>query len=289
MCSGGTLGALRLGEQVAELVEKLRPKTIIVTLEGHSWERVVFATARNVLPTIYCVGYQHAALFNLQHAIKRPLGSVYDPNLILTSGTYAKEKLEEVLELKGIPIDVLGSIRSVQPTVITNNSNMKTCVVLPEGIESECNLLFEFSLDCAILLPDIEFIWRLHPNMSYAMLIKRNSKLRKLPSNVTISFASLDKDLARCEWALYRGSTSVLQAIAAGANPIYLGQPTEISIDPLYELKSLRTEVINTKEFVSAIKQHNTETWLKLREACLTFQTPFTTNTLLSYLELSKE
>jgi hypothetical protein len=284
MRSGGTLAALRLGEQVAKLVAQLRPQALIVTFEGHSWERVAFAAARNIQPDIRCIGYQHAALFNLQHAIQRSLGPAYDADLILTSGTYAKERLEKNNALRHTRISALGSTRSVQSPPTTINKKANACVVLPEGIESECDLLFEFSLRCAALRPDIEFIWRLHPSMNHEALVGRNTKLRNPPANVTLSRAPIEEDLAHSQWALYRGSTAVLQAVAAGVCPVYLAQPDEISIDPLHEFASWRSSVVTEDEFQSALDAQNAEVWSKLRDACLTFYTPLKLQALLDYL-----
>ena len=42
--------ALRIGYQIEEIVSKLKPKLILTTFEGHSWERVAFASAKKSSP-----------------------------------------------------------------------------------------------------------------------------------------------------------------------------------------------------------------------------------------------
>lgn len=295
--SGGTQTTLRIGEQICALVAKHRPRVVVATLEGHAWERVVFAAARSAFPAVKCVGYQHAALFRMQHAIRRNLASIYNPDHILTAGTISKTQLEQAPELEGIPISVFGSNRSfkgggnlassapVQKS--EGDSKMFTCLVIPEGAASECNILFEFSLTCAQLCPDITFVWRLHPIVNFASLTAQNHKLRKLPGNIVLSEATLEADIARCRWALYRGSTAIVQSVVAGLRPIYLQLPDELTIDPLYELNDWRVSVASVSEFQRAIladiEVRNFPTELNIEHArmyCELLFTPFNVDTL---------
>jgi hypothetical protein len=262
--SGGSLTTLRMATQIGTLAAKLQPKAIVVTHEGHAWERVAFAAARSVDPNVKCIGYQHAALFRLQHAIRRNLAREYNPDHILTAGTISKAQLERAPGLNGIPITVLGSNRTFkgieairQLTTQANRAKLfdnPACLVLPEGIASECYLLFEFSLGCAQSCPEIKFIWRLHPIVTYESLAAKNPKLRNVPKNIVLSQATLEEDMAQCCWTLYRGTTAVIQAVVAGLQPIYLQLPEELTIDPLYELKGWRTSVKTIADFIRVIR-----------------------------------
>ena len=256
---------LRMATQISALAARLQPKAIIVIHEGHAWERVAFAAARSVHPNVRCIGYQHAAIFRLQHAIRRNLAREYNPDQILTAGTVGKGQLERAPGLNVIPISVLGSNRiSKRDSVIGQRplhqdqakpSDNSKCLVLPEGIPSECHLLFEFSLDCAQAYPEIQFIWRLHPLVTHESLATKNPRLRKLPKNIELSQATLEEDIARCRHALYRGTTAIVQAVVAGLRPIYLQLPDEMTIDPLYELKSWRTYIKTIEDFHCVIRR----------------------------------
>lgn len=238
--------------------------SLVVTHEGHAWERLAFAAARRALPGIRCIGYQHAALFRLQHAIQPNLAPQYNPDQILTAGEVGKAQLERAPALNGIPISVLGSNRTFKGNVTDTASPVypekakqhdnPACLVLPEGIASECHLLFEFSLGCAQSCPEIQFIWHLHPIVTYEPLAVQNQKLRNPPRNILLSQATLEEDIARCRWALYRGTTAVVQAVVAGLRPIYLQLPEELTIDPLYELKGWRTSVKTIADFHRVIR-----------------------------------
>lgn len=264
--SGGALFTLRLGEQIGALVSELKPKAIVVTHEGHAWERVAFSVARNTLPAIRCIGYQHAALFRLQHAIQRSLAPNYNPDTVLTAGVISKTKLEQAPGLPGISVSVLGSNRSFKLGLDQcvhkseksggDNKNPPTCMVLPEGFASECHLLFEFSLACAQALPEVRFIWRLHPSMTHKALATQNPALRNLPRNIVLSATTLEEDTVRSHSALYRGTTAIVQAVVAGLRPIYFQRAGEMSIDPLFELGAWRAQVSDVSEFRYAIYQN---------------------------------
>ena len=261
--SSNTIANLRIYHQISSLVRTLKPKALVVTYEGHAYERIAFHAARSAIPNIICIGYQHAAIFRFQHAIRRLLAPKYNPDHIVTAGVVAQRQLQSSQTLAGIPITVLGSPRSTKTITPTSDepsplahetaSERPACVVVPEGIVSECNTLFAFAQECALALPHINFIWRLHPIISLKSLLKRNRRLNKRPPNVELSDKTLEEDIARCRWALYRGTTAVVQAVMGGVTPIYLQIPDEMTIDPLYEIEKGKFFVQTPAEFVAVV------------------------------------
>ncbi len=300
--SGGAHLNLRMAKQIGALVAKLQPKVFVVTHEGHAWERLAFAAARSAHPNVLCIGYQHAAVFRLQHAIRRCLAPKYNPDQILTAGEVSSAQLKSSPGLEGIPISVLGSNRSLKGNTTNpehqthtdrgDHSAVQVCLVLPEGIPSECHLMFEFSILCAMANPEIQFIWRLHPLVTFESLKAKNPKLRNYPGNIILSKATLGEDIARSHWVLYRGTTAIVQAVVAGLRPIYLQSPDELTIDPLYELDILRVSVKSVSEFHRAILP-NLETsnvqlesdFEQARKYCETFFTPFNVGKLTALIQ----
>ena len=276
--SRNTVHSLRLYEQVKELVKEFKPKVMVITYEGHAWERLVFAAARESNPNIKCIGYQHAVIFPLQHAIRRSLdSSIYDPDLILCSGIIGRNQLEKSMSLNEIPKFVLGSNRSINYTnnldendfQIMRNMSPISCLVLPEGDIDECFILFEFSIKCAIKNPEINFIWRLHPLLTFKHLIKRNSKLRRLPANINLSSKSLDDDISQSNCALYRGSTAIIQAVGGGLKPIYLSLCDEMSINTLYDVNDYCGPVSNVDDFIKELnKPYKWEEYTVVKDYC---------------------
>ena len=240
--SKGSRDNLRLHIQIGELIKKLNPKVIVTTYEGHAFEKMIFHSARSFNPKIICVSYQHTGVFRLSNAIKIKLSEKYNPNYILTSGKFGKEDLLSSSDLKSIEIIEFGSSRGVfeNKTIINKKNNDYSCLVLPEVFLSECNLLFEFSLKCALEYPNIKFIWRLHPGTSFEEVFKSNKKLKNIPPNIILSTCSLESDINNSKWVLYRGSSAVFKAISNGLRPLYLMKDNEISIDPLFKLKKIK-------------------------------------------------
>lgn len=273
----GTKTSLRISRVIFEIVARCSAKTILTTYEGHSWERVVFAAAREAKSNIYCIGYQHAALFRLQHSAKRSLGARFDPDQILTAGQVGLRQLQSAAGLSGVSLGVLGSSRSLKKT--NSLINASSCLVLPEGLFEECRILFLFSLECARASPNIHFIWRLHPIISFNSLIEKIAALRSLPPNIEVSEMSFVDDISRGAWALYRGSTAAISAAANGVVPIYLRQPGELSIDPLYEISDKHLSVETISQFTDALR--GTQWTDESKSYCKEFYAPINSSVLI--------
>jgi len=295
--SSGALGALRIAYQIQRLVAQTCAKTVLITHEGHSWERTVIATARMANPSVRCIGYQHAAVFRLQHALRRNLSGEYNPDMIVTAGLAGKKQLEASPRLRKIPVTILGSNRAISRTKRARSTKKPikqrfgksaVCLVLPEGIPSECKCLFNFSIACSKRFPHIKFIWRLHPIVSFQKLRHRNRQLKNLPLSISISGDSLVNDFARSDIVLYRGSTAAVQAIAAGLQPIYLQVKKELSINPLHEIDNYITKIKSIREFGRAINLDNSKSSevyykkkMKIENYCNSFFTKLNPSVLI--------
>lgn len=252
--SGEAQASLRIFEQVKELVTRVNPKTIIIPYEGHAYERICFAAARSVNPKITCISYQHTGIFRLSNAIRQTLAEQYNPNIILAPGNETKEELRKLPAFTNIRIEVLGSIRGtigVHVTGIRSERKQQACLVMPEGIMPECLLLFKFSVQCAYLRPDINFIWRLHPSVTFDEILSQDKIFAHLPSNIIFSSDTLENDIEACNWVLYRGTTAILKAISAGLRPFYLQIPNELTIDPLHKLNKWRVNITKPEELIN--------------------------------------
>lgn len=282
--SGQTLQNLRIGRQIRKLVKTHRPDMIFTTFEGHAWERVVFAEARRYVPTIRCCGYQHAAIFKLQYAIKRSLGGKYDPDCIFTAGQTGADQIAGS-SYKNVNVDVLGTskLQSYEYEQIISRQK-QICLVIPEGLESECLLLFAFSIQCADVNPDITFVWRVHPIISIEYLKEKFEMFKDLPANIILSNQPLESDLRRSTWALYRGTTTVIQAVLANVYPIYY-KTTGFLIDPLYMLGDESFYVTNIDEFKKLVKDKNVyEDMGKVKRVASLFFSPVNITVLNKYL-----
>jgi hypothetical protein len=249
-----TIASLRLHRQVKRLCTRFRPRALFVTWEGQAWERLAFHAARSVDPTIRCIGYQHTVLFPRSHALKRPLGGAYDPDVILTSGDVTRDVLRVSDGLRGIPIMTYGSPRRPAAAGQRAPDASTRCLVIPEGLESECLTLFDFALTAAARMPDTQFVLRTHPVLPFDSLARRHPRFRTLPGNMRASDrVAIDDDCALCDWALYRGSSAAVQTVLAGVRPVYVERPGELPFDPLFALQGWRRHVATVESFGAVV------------------------------------
>jgi hypothetical protein len=279
--SPDTFNALRIAKQVRDIIRKTGAKYIITTYEGYAWERIVYYCARKVSPDIKCFGYQHAAVFEYQHAIKRPLSAKYSPDVIFTSGLIAKDIFGKV-QLKNSKTVCLGSPKYSAPNLMIDK-NQRCCLVVPEIFVKECLSLFGLSRDYAKQSPDQKFIWRLHPVLKFEELRGYSAIFEDLPDNIVLSEGSLEEDIQKCDSVLYRGSTAVVNAINKGLKPIYYQQSSdELGIDPIYTHKKGKSIVHNREDLGLALDQDiNAKTIQSLQDFAQDFYTSIDVKALL--------
>jgi hypothetical protein len=249
-----TLTHLRTYGFIEALCRRLRPRAVLVTWEGHAWERVAFRAARHVDPNVRCIGYQHTIMLPRSHALKRPLGGPYDPDAIFTVGDVTRDIISSARGMDRIPVVTYGSYRKPAAPLPRATDSGTRCLVIPEGLESECLILFGFALVAAERMPGLEFILRTHPLLSYDTLAARQASMRNLPPNVRVSDEpAMAADFARCDWALYRGSSVAVYAVLAGVRPLYLERQGELPIDPLFALDRWKRRIGSMEDFQAVI------------------------------------
>ena len=77
---------LRLSYQINLLASITKSKMVLITFEGHAWERVLIKTLKNTNPTIKIGAYQFSSITKYQHSIFRKLKKNYNPDIIFVSG-----------------------------------------------------------------------------------------------------------------------------------------------------------------------------------------------------------
>ena len=235
--SPASLGAERFSRQLEKFVNRTNPKFIIFTFEGHSWERLVINKIKNLKKKIMCIGFVHTITFPNQHAALTKYPQQFMPDHILVPGKEAKETFQKKL-LNSVPIQVVGSPKKLKITLNFKKKDNLRVLILPEGFITETNLLINFGLALATKCPEIKFRIRIHPEIlnrenRYVKIIKK----KKL-SNIKISKNTLNNDALWGSHAIYRGSTSILEAMTLAVIPIYYSRKNELSIDPLFLMKN---------------------------------------------------
>lgn len=253
--SGSARSALRIGAQIGLLAEQTRARMLVMTYEGHAWERLAMLLARRAVPDIKCVGYSHAVLFPEPRAMTASLGRALDPDFILTAGSVTRDRLSELVQMPSTGLGVLGSVR--RGTAALSVDRPSRCLVLPEGLVSESAPLILAAAAAARLSHGITFRIRLHPVLSRERLLTEVPALRDLPENVEWSDqGTLEADFLASRWLLYRGTSAVFQGVEAGLKPFYLGpQDEHSSIDPLIDLEAWKVSVGSGAELAAGLSR----------------------------------
>jgi len=286
-----SLSTLRFYYQILDLVTRLRPKAIVVTFEGHAWERLAFAAARQAMPGIVCAGYHHTIVFRRQHAALRPLGKSLDPDVVLTAGTFSEKRFRAAYASRPVTVATIGTHRRQKEAGGQDPTASYACLVIPDGIITEIVFLFDFALEAARQAPEIPFVFRLHPMVSRPALIKRYPRFGALPPNVSFSSAGIEQDFTRTRCALYRGSNAAIYAVIAGLRPFYVARENELPIDILYQMQSWKKTVQTPASFVVAARADRAQDELERRreaaeavDFCQSYFMPVNLNVLFDTL-----
>lgn len=225
------LGDMRIGKLIARHITTRQPKIIVHTFEGHGWERIVNVIAHQMSPPAVTFGYQHAVLFPGERSINYLHDGGADPDVVMTSGPLTKELFLRSAQYSKKNTIVLGSVKSSSGEDRPLSSVNGTCLLVPEGVFDEVELMAVMGIRAAKLAPDRQFVLRLHPVLDRDTVKKR---LGKLPANFSLSDDELENDLNAASFICYRGSSVVLSGILAGVRPIYLDPDNSLATnDPL--------------------------------------------------------
>lgn len=248
---------LRYYLQFIEFLKIHNIKIILTTFEGFAWEKLLFNAVKKIRLNCKVVAYQHIGLLNNQLYLKYNKNNNYfNPDYILTCGDFNKKKIVKLIPTLKKRVFNVGSGRYFLKK--RKNNKIIKCLILPEGIHEECIDLFKYSFELALKFPKVQFIWRTHPLINIVKFIKNNfNKDLLLLKNIIISKKNFNYDIARSNIVLYRGSTSVINAIDNGVIPIYYKKKNDIfNIDPSYDLRIKKILVTTPDDFKQILRKY---------------------------------
>ena len=98
--------------------------------------------------------------------------------------------------------------------------------------------------------------------LGFLNLLKELKSFKNLPDNVIISDQSMQYDIERSDWAIYRSSTAIIQTLRQEVRPIYLQLEGEITVDPLYEIEKWKAVAytLRARYYMHWVEKVNGET-----------------------------
>jgi len=259
-----TTFTIRINYQIKNYVKKIKPDYCILTYEGYSWERMCINGIKSVNSKIQCIGYQHTPVTDNHQAIFNHMNGDFNPDKIwcsqLDSFKILKKKIYRQIRKN---IFFIGNLKKEKINIL-GDKNKKSVLVIPEGIYSECEKLFKFSLTIAKKYKKFKFIWRVHPVIDFEKVLK-NLKLKrvKLPKNIIISSNKFDKDASKSKYVIYKGSAAVIKSVLMGNYPIYFKSNKENIFDPLKNLFNKKNYVSDDKDFLNLLNKVKSKKYKK--------------------------
>lgn len=248
------ISSLRLANLILKFIKESNPKMILITLEGHAWEKVLTRKLREKYPKIIIAGYQFSVLSKNTNSLFLKLDKKYEQDFIFT-----KNKIHKNFFIhKGFEpskIKILGDLKK-EKIQISKIRKINNIIICPEALDYENEVMFSFAENCAKKINDYNFIFRPHP--SY------NKKFISRYKNLKISKTTLKNDLLKSKILIYRGSSVCYYAKDYKILPIYLKTKNEISIDPLYYFKRRECKILSVNDLKKFIyKTPNLESKIK--------------------------
>jgi hypothetical protein len=231
-------------------------KNFITTYEGFSFERAIFYSIKSRNLKTLLIGYQHAPILKYQNTIFKDFTYNYNPDVILTSGSITKNIFNKHFRNKKI-LEFGSNKLSINRKKKLKDKNKLNILVLPEGLEVECESLYNFVFYAAQKMKKINFIVRFHPLTDLNYLKKKYPLFKIKKKNIVFSKNSLEKDISKSKFVIYRGTSAVLNCVINDVYPIYLKEKNSLSVNIFHSQKINISEITSFKGFKEIINNEN--------------------------------
>jgi len=231
------------------LINNLRPKKVLMTLEGYPWERLLANRLKKNYANIKIFGYFFSVMTRFHNFPFYSFGKEYDLDYILTSGIPAKKKFVKK-NFEHNKVFVIGTNRYKKNTKRKKMQRNKV-ILLPEAFHDEVKLFINYSKKINEIDNKFQFYIKLHPSMNNKKDI--NFTL-KLIDKMNIKIVTNEQSEINFGYAIFRGSTSIIEFIKKGSIPFYLKKKNEINFNPLYEIQNFIPSIIEPNDFIKHSK-----------------------------------
>jgi hypothetical protein len=245
-------------------VSAWRPQAFITLYEGQPWELPARLGAKAADGSCVTVGYQHTVLmphsFSLLSPPRGEAATCAVPDVVLCLGERTRAMMAPGHKPLGNRLAVFGTYRKMggSDRLYAPQPERRTVLVLPEGIQSEAQALFNFAMRMAALRPEVRFIFRCHPVLPFERVRAALADSPERWPNIELSTqAAITEDFKRSSAVLYRGSSAVLYAVLYGLKPVYLHDPRYPDVDPLFELDGWREFVASTEQMAETLERYS--------------------------------
>lgn len=247
-----TMANLVLKSRLSETILRVKPKILVLTIEGHAHEKIVVDVSRSLIKNIKIVGYQHAPIVPGQLNLFRIISNFYPDDYFVTTGEVTKSLA--VAHKPNCIVEILGSVKAKQFEYQQKNSGKVQALVSPEGTKESLLKFIDLVNEIAPILPNIRFVLRYHPALDRVALGMIKSRLLPV-SNIVNSSSSLSEDLRQSHLVLFRSSAIGIEGLCYGAFPMHINQEGDDALNPLIYCGVETTNFQLTSEIIRFIEK----------------------------------
>jgi len=247
-----TMANLVLKSRLSETILRVKPKILVLTIEGHAHEKMVIDVSRSLIKDIKIIGYQHAPIVPGQLNLFRIVSNFYSNDYFLTTGEVTKSLA--LVHGPNCRVDILGSVKAKQFEYQQKDSSRVQVLVSPEGTKESLTQFISLINEIAPMLPNVRFVLRFHPALGRVALRRIKSSLLPM-NNVATSSSSLNEDLRQSHLVLFRSSAIGIEGLSYGALPMHINQEGHDALNPLAHCGVETTNFQLTGEIVRFIEK----------------------------------
>jgi len=249
-----SLSGVRIQKQIKAIIREVTVSDVIITYEGHPWERLVSYILRK--EKIGVAGYIHSVACDCSFGIARSFANdYYNPKIILHSSSAVKNYFERMHHLNDEHFlknsIVIGTHKYRDELFQAKDYEKLNLLFVPEGIDVEYEIFFEIiSVLVNSYIPNINITFRPHPQLISGPIVDKLVGLRRNHPNLSVSYQPFQKDLFANNYVFFRGSAAAVEAVQSKLFPIYIEHRLQ-TCDPLAMISSCTLRVNSDTNFKS--------------------------------------
>jgi len=246
-----------------KIFENNNISSVLLTYEGHPFERLIYFASSFSKNKVKKIGYIHIPFSFYQNTALVNLNEKLNPNIVMFAGDKSYENIYFNFNVKKI---IYGSRKHINYSLNDSNNLLQNnkkfnLLFLPEGIETEVYDFFDLAYSCSRKFPNFNFILRIHPLIKEKIILKLQKKIDRI-SNLVLSDATIKEDSIKSLYSIYRGSSSIIESINYGSLPICYQNNVNLNTDPLYQLKDI-IRISNKNAFLHFLSSSISNKYIK--------------------------
>ena len=220
-------------QNILEICKKSKPRKIMLTYEGHSYETFLARKIDKCFVNMEIGVYQFSALVPAQISFFKNLELLPAKTVVYVSGENPAKQIKSLTSLGKNRIQVLGSCKNSGKNFnMVAKSNNLNVLFAPEGSKSSLTEFVVLLGHCIKSLPDVNFILRPHP-ASFRYVQKTLEKSLGSNLNKFLSKNTLENDLRAAHICIYNSSVVGIQGLQYGVLPIHFSCLDSGATDPI--------------------------------------------------------